>query len=149
MTAPAPHVYAKHPRWLYKHKSIDYHTRVMFRTRTLRFGTREELNDPYASYRILSTECEEFEFREHLWRELLKRKRDTPLGELAQIVRMERCPLEPSREAEFQSDYAKRMSGVGILTASEVNDSVVMWSHYADKHRGICLRLDTDKVPAG
>jgi hypothetical protein len=28
-----------------------------------------------------------------------------------------------------------------VLCVSEKNDNVVMWSHYADEHRGVCLRL--------
>jgi hypothetical protein len=31
-----------------------------------------------------------------------------------------------------------------ILCLSAKSDSVVMWSHYADKHRGLCLEFGTD-----
>jgi Protein of unknown function (DUF2971) len=31
-----------------------------------------------------------------------------------------------------------------VLCLSAKPDSVVMWSHYADKHRGICLEFSTD-----
>src|SRR5580704_921719 len=31
-----------------------------------------------------------------------------------------------------------------ILCLSAKPDSVVMWSHYADKHRGLCLEFGTD-----
>ena len=28
-----------------------------------------------------------------------------------------------------------------VLCVSEINDNVVMWSHYADSHSGVCIRL--------
>ena len=34
----------------------------------------------------------------------------------------------------------------GITCFSEVNDDILMWSHYADSHRGICLEFDRDKL---
>lgn len=29
-----------------------------------------------------------------------------------------------------------------VLCVTETNDNVVMWSHYANEHRGVCLRLE-------
>lgn len=33
-----------------------------------------------------------------------------------------------------------------VLCMAEEKDNVVMWSHYADSHKGVCLRLDLNKV---
>jgi hypothetical protein len=35
----------------------------------------------------------------------------------------------------------------GMFCASEVYDEALMWSHYADGHRGICLGLSTANLP--
>jgi hypothetical protein len=35
---------------------------------------------------------------------------------------------------------------VGVLTLSEVRDHVLLWAHYADSHRGICLEFDSAKA---
>ena len=40
---------------------------------------------------------------------------------------------------EFQ-DYVR------IACFSEVKDSILMWSHYSDNHRGYCLQYDTQKL---
>lgn len=32
----------------------------------------------------------------------------------------------------------------GILCLTEKNDNIKMWSHYADKHRGVCFEFDTN-----
>ena len=34
----------------------------------------------------------------------------------------------------------------GITCFSEVKDDILMWSYYADSHRGICLEFDKDKI---
>jgi hypothetical protein len=34
----------------------------------------------------------------------------------------------------------------GCTCFSEVNDNILLWSHYADGHRGICLEFDTSSL---
>jgi len=41
-----------------------------------------------------------------------------------------------------QESAARIVAGVGVLSLSEKPDESVMWSHYADEHRGICLEFD-------
>lgn len=38
--------------------------------------------------------------------------------------------------------FDETASSTGVLCFSEVPDSVLMWGHYADCHRGTCLRFD-------
>jgi hypothetical protein len=37
----------------------------------------------------------------------------------------------------------------GVFCLSSRYDSPLMWSHYADQHRGICVEFDVSKLPAG
>jgi hypothetical protein len=42
-----------------------------------------------------------------------------------------------------------KMKNYGVLALSEVNNNILMWSHYADKHCGICIefqRTDTNEL---
>jgi hypothetical protein len=46
-------------------------------------------------------------------------------------------------------DAKAQMKNYGVLAFSELNDNILMWSHYADKHRGICIefeRTDTNEL---
>jgi hypothetical protein len=38
-----------------------------------------------------------------------------------------------------QAKFTKYFQGIGVLCLSACNDSILMWSHYADKHRGFCI----------
>jgi hypothetical protein len=41
------------------------------------------------------------------------------------------------------------LKSIGVLCfckyEEETDDNILMWAHYADKHRGVCLKFDTDK----
>jgi hypothetical protein len=34
---------------------------------------------------------------------------------------------------------------IGVYCLSAINDDILMWSHYAEGHRGMCLEFDTTK----
>lgn len=36
----------------------------------------------------------------------------------------------------------ERLEKVGIYSLSKVNDEILMWSHYADNHKGFCIGFD-------
>ena len=41
----------------------------------------------------------------------------------------------------------KHIQELGICCFSKSDDILLMWSHYSDKHSGICLKFDVDKDP--
>ncbi len=45
-------------------------------------------------------------------------------------------------EAKFAADAREHCNTAGVFSMSTVNDHILMWSHYADAHKGICLRFD-------
>ncbi|WPC76102.1 DUF2971 domain-containing protein [Vibrio porteresiae] len=45
---------------------------------------------------------------------------------------------------EIKSQLDNIMKNLGVLSLSGKCDSPLMWSHYADEHRGICLEFDMD-----
>ncbi len=47
--------------------------------------------------------------------------------------------LKKSKEKMFQEK--------GISCFSEINDDILMWSHYSDCHKGFCLEFDTNQDP--
>lgn len=45
--------------------------------------------------------------------------------------------------AKIQTDNITEItSAMGVLCLSEIADDILMWSHYADSHRGLCLEFD-------
>jgi hypothetical protein len=40
---------------------------------------------------------------------------------------------------EYRYKLEKALTEIGVLCLSSSNDNMLMWSHYADKHKGFCL----------
>lgn len=58
--------------------------------------------------------------------------------------------LNPAQQREFSAMKAgiqQRVNEAGVLSFSAVCDSTLMWSHYADNHRGVCLKFALEKWP--
>lgn len=52
-------------------------------------------------------------------------------------------PTSTANFAKFRAMYHEQVTvKVGVLCISEVPDDLLMWAHYADSHRGICLSLN-------
>jgi hypothetical protein len=49
--------------------------------------------------------------------------------------------------SEIKRLYDAEMGRKGVFSLSETWNSPLMWSHYADEHRGICLEYDTRHIP--
>ncbi len=62
--------------------------------------------------------------------------------------------LSNKSNVEFFEDMDRqaldfRLNGLkefGVLCTCMINDNILLWSHYANKHKGICLGLKTDKL---
>lgn len=39
-------------------------------------------------------------------------------------------------------NYSRDIQEIGILSLSEINDNILMWSHYAEQHQGVCLEFE-------
>jgi hypothetical protein len=46
----------------------------------------------------------------------------------------------------FEREHRAGEVKIGIYCLSEIVDSTLMWSHYADSHRGICVVLEAEQI---
>ena len=57
--------------------------------------------------------------------------------------------LTPDEEREFKELLSSVIKPIleksGVLSLSAINNNVVMWSHYANSHKGICLKFCLDE----
>ncbi|EJT6665860.1 DUF2971 domain-containing protein [Clostridium perfringens] len=45
-----------------------------------------------------------------------------------------------------QSEFDSIRNNLAIACLSETNDNILMWSHYANNHKGICLEYDFEEI---
>jgi len=60
------------------------------------------------------------------------------------------CPREKLHQAITESWEIKKtnvINSLGVLCFSSTNSNILLWSHYADNHKGICFQYDSTVRP--
>lgn len=120
------------PRYLYKYKALKEYTNSIIANNELYFNSPANFNDPYdCNIPIDNTSSDAIDSRD-----------------LA-------SSFEEFNKAELRNnpDYVptvikEHINANGICCFSKLYDSILMWSHYADYHKGICLKFDVTKDPS-
>ncbi len=132
---------------VYKYRPIDNHTKELLEQNTIYFPKPSNLNDPFeckAEYVAKANPIRRFI---HFYRHAVN---DKNCKTLSDRVRFALMSLKPhfSKEREQRAIgkanewHRKKINNAGILTFTEKNDDTLMWSHYADNHKGVCLEFD-------
>jgi hypothetical protein len=111
----------------------------VFLRHKLYFSSRTSFNDPFDCIvpSLLGTQGT-----------LLKRFVEERISKLfahasaAEQIRMMSKGLSADFLEGLRKDLQTDVDGAGILCLSKVRDDILMWSHYADKHNGLCLEFD-------
>ncbi|MBK6989466.1 MAG: DUF2971 domain-containing protein [Bacteroidetes bacterium] len=132
---------------------LFYYTRIdrfLFENlinRTFYFSSPKNFNDPFDCkapmiFGVGTTEKrmgEYYDFIAGRWKHLvfnLERNEFLKNWKVNPAIFEERLCSEVQKRADEE---------FGILCLTTVPDSIKMWSHYADKHRGICVELDANE----
>jgi len=140
------------PKILYKYRSWDndYHRRLLTH-KEIYFASARDFNDPFdcvvaPDYNLLCPD-------EHIT--LIKKylKEDNPNASEQDIDQMARKRYRTARlhDPDYHVQWRQRILEAkyrkfGVCTLSGVRNSILMWSHYADAHRGFCVGIDVDKL---
>jgi hypothetical protein len=133
------------PSHLYKYRSLgtakdrDYALRILTHSE-IYFAKSTEFNDPFDCHLHISVEVD---FAAHKTK---LRKLCPGLSE-AELDTQTQKDLHPAnirkREQEVNAAIDRINENIGIFSMSAKRDDLLMWSHYADYHRGICIEFKT------
>lgn len=126
-------------RYLYKYRAIDENTKRIITDNELFFNNPEKFNDPYDCNIPIENNPSEEDVKKHMMEQLP----DSSEEELAQDVK--KIKSDPNYVSRTVQQYLHK--NCGICCFSTLYDSILMWSHYADYHKGICFKFDTNKDP--
>ena len=135
------------PDCLYKFTTIDG-TEDILTLGKIFFPSPADFNDPF-DCKFHPIVQASFVKRQRSNRELI-RERNAGMPKKIRNEIARKYSSRKSFEEGAQHLMARISKTIGILCLSARSDSVLMWSHYADKHRGICLEfqhLDQQKMP--
>jgi len=145
MDEDTPKILYKYANWNNKHhKRIITHNEVYFASAKL-------FNDPFDSDIPLRYDLRSEDENLVILRQLLKKQHprwnDDAINREAAFF-LERRYWEKEENKEHAEKlriqymfYQKR-----ILSLSSIKDNILMWSHYADSHRGFCVGIDTERA---
>jgi len=137
--------------FLYKYYSIaDYRRLEWLKDALLKnkvyFSNPSQLNDPFEFHVKFSWEAPKSIVKEY-WKKYIdthnpdinrKQRRDL----LSNFVKDQRHPdFQKEMYKNALKRYKEILEHIGIFCLSPYNDNMLMWSHYADSHKGVCLQF--------
>ncbi len=125
-------------KFIYKYMPINEFTLKALINNELFFGIPKEFNDPLDCKFSLRLDppptfesAKSFYAKENLSEEIIAKKMEVFKYDKTQI------------QNDIEDNYIEHLrKGFCISCFSEKYDSILMWSHYADKHKGICVKFD-------
>lgn len=103
-------------KYLFKYKKFDDHTMDILKKQQLYLSSPTGFNDPFDSKYNIDLFCDHVE------------KKNIKVYALREFQKMLERATSPER--------------CGILCMSKNYQNILMWSHYADNHRGICFGFE-------
>ena len=127
----------KVPTILYKYCSVERALQILD-NHSIMFSSYTAFNDPFdcAVYIDGNNSSDE-------WKEYLIQQGLLPLDAECKAHLILENPAEAA--SIVSKAYLRAIKEMGILCLSSINDNILMWSHYSDFHKGVCLRFDVSK----
>jgi Protein of unknown function (DUF2971) len=113
----------------------------------IRFSSPEWFNDPFDCRLppvIKGTEAEKRRWLEDSYVPTIYPS--LSFAERAQAVQKLMPEVNDLLKQHVEYTQRKLIPNSGVLSLSEIPDDILIWSHYADSHRGVCLKFDRSKL---
>jgi len=138
------------PNVIYKYEACSLQSIRNLKNQVIYFGAPSNFNDPYDCALDPKIRVPEDKDVADLKRALLLE------DDLPPEIRQELETIEDGRFKEIilarsqevlQTHAQEFLNSRGVACFTEVNENILMWSHYADSYRGFCLGFRTDLDP--
>lgn len=146
---PGPDILYKYRCWDdTNHKKILTHNEIFF-------ASPRSFNDPFdcriplplldAPKKEMLKACEQQLKKDHpnLNREQRKKQAKTDVDEFRR-----RCKDPAFRKEREDENLQEVFNDFGVLSLSDSDENILLWSHYAASHKGFCVGLDVEKLCA-
>lgn len=129
------------PSILYKYRSLEKiegdRVRDTFAKSTLYFPSPAQFNDPFDCKIELNLDGSNGEWKNFIGKKLkLFRPNLSPAKRLIETNRIIQSGSYKKLDSAISTRAAMK---VGLYCLSAVNNDILMWSHYSNAHRGICI----------
>lgn len=124
------------PQHLYKYRRLNDHTEKIITCNEMYFSSPNDFNDPFDCKIPMDTKnVSVSEIKDYLVKAGVKQQ------ELEKLTNAFKD--DPNKFLVLLREKTENtINSMGICCFSSNDDNILMWSHYADYHRGICLKFD-------
>lgn len=121
---------------IYKFREPSDHTFTNLEKGCLRFSFPAELNDPFDCKIDYILDGNEDEWRKWLDSQPYEAKKKDAVWAYLQSIKFDGRIFSREREQE-------EIRSILVLSLTEINDNVLLWSHYSKYHQGFCFGFKT------
>lgn len=123
---------------LFKYYPINEYTFDVIKTERVWMPDPTNFNDPYDC--ALSLDMKSYHERNSDFHSIV---RDVMLGKRDRSeIPMSKAPVPGWVMSVANEEFRDEQSKFGVCCFSETNLSILMWSHYADNHKGVCIEFE-------
>ncbi|MEE4075186.1 DUF2971 domain-containing protein [Pseudomonas viridiflava] len=127
------------PPYLYKYQKVTEHSLLSLVEGTVWMASPDSFNDPF-DCAINLDQNKLSESVAHAL-DLVSKARNAPVDESLSAVR----PEDETAYAELRASLKAQIQAIGVLCLSETPCEILMWSHYAQNHKGFCIEYSVDE----
>lgn len=121
-------------QYLYKYRPLNNeNTMKIINDKELWFSDPSIFNDPFDCKMLSKSNKQDAELIESMFPNIPLKK-----GIISKTIQIN----NPHFNKLVNESIQKVLSIHGICCFSELNNNILMWSHYADSHKGVCLKFD-------
>ena len=135
------------PRFLFKFQPVNENTLSNLQKNIIWFSNPRTFNDPFEfCIRLDKSKIsyEDYEiYTKRMFSDFDRKIEDINFQKLKEIQNQY---LE-SLELLYQQSKKESLGNIGVACFSEIKDDILLWSHYANKHRGFCVEFDSRHIP--
>lgn len=147
-------VYGEIPKKLYKYRDWNNSNhRKILSVKQIHFSSPKELNDPFdclihTDYTILrdNQEHERVHWNNHFNQAFPNDSETERANRISEIINNKIFHNDERMETQRNLEFEALNQTFGILSTSLTSDNILMWSHYADNHKGFCVGFDSVKL---
>lgn len=131
------------PRYIYKYRLIDSNFCNALVNNYLWFSSFDDFNDPFDGRLKYPKQYSRNEIN-HFLQTISSIHDEKKIKEKTEYLYNNQDELSEI----ISNAIADQKKETKVCCFSQINDSILMWSHYADGHKGVCLEFDVTKDPS-
>jgi len=135
-------------QYLYKYRSMESHELIegldaIFKDNSIYLSDPTSFNDPFECRPVLT--IHRSQLKNYLYIRDMIRKQHPSKSKKEQDKLIKKAKLMIQDKTYQEHVYTEFIKTIGVYSLSQINNDILMWSHYSNKHKGLCIEFDASQ----